>query len=457
MTTTSRERNDAGPSTTPSSVPPPPVVGTTSSPDFPELQSPSSQARAHDSDDYIDEFFRYRPVELRKHENHTKSTGTREPAFFDRHLDPDLQLKHVVYIPSIKTDLMAIADDALKNARSNGTIPPFSHKFPTRGKREIKYPEPIADNIIAEKQIEDMYSETTANYCSLVAATLEFQLPSWGLGPLRYSLATNKAQGIADGFLNIDKPACSSNASPLSTSYASVADKFPTLAIWEFKSLMSGTLDVMEAILEQAVGDVVFIWEGCELGETCTADPKHVEKNGLPKVTGNRMGPDAAPPICPSVENVPSVTFVRTSKDLSNHARTSATRITQQVSSYFGCAALHSDIFHSQTWTEAVQDDVTFVIIHSGNLEIIGIRDRGKKTLYLSDVIQVNGCDYGRLHTGLYIAALRDAASRTRLLDPPNTIPESWTKLYGEDIITKLAAVSRLSFTNLNPRLIDMV
>ena len=79
-----------------------------------------------------------------------------------------------------------------------------------------------------------------------------------------------------------------------------------------------------------------------------------------------------------------------------------------------------------QTWTEAVNDDATFVVINAGNLEIIGKRDRATQSLYISNVIDVTACDYGKLHTGLYIAAIRDARNRTTQLRHCNPRPGNW-------------------------------
>ncbi|KAF9455551.1 hypothetical protein BDZ94DRAFT_662327 [Collybia nuda] len=365
--------------------------------------------------DYVQQFFRYRPETLRKAKNHTPSPKTRTPAFFDRHLDSHLQLLHVVYLPSITADLMKIADDALQAACLDGSLPPMSDQFPTQLHREA-VAESVTEPIICEEQIRNFYKDTTAQFCSRVAATLEFQLPVWTSGRLRYTLSADKNRGIADGFLKIDKDPYVNT--PISESYTLVAGTFPTLALWEFKSLTAGTSNVMEAIVQQTVSCLAFSWEGCDIGKKCIA--LHARKDGSPPVTGNRMGLDADPPICPSVgKSIPGPPN-RSSAVLSKNDRQKAGYITQQ------------------TWSEAVQDDVTFVVINSGNFEIIGIRNRKQQTLFLSDVIKVDDCDYGRLHTGLYIAILRDALNRTLQLRPPN-IPASWTRSYNQQAVTKMS------------------
>jgi hypothetical protein len=54
-------------------------------------------------------------------------------------------------------------------------------------------------------------------------------------------------------------------------------------------------------------------------------------------------------------------------------------------------------------------------VLHSGNNEVIGIRQRGSQTLFVSDVIKPHQCvnpGYGKIHVGIVIAAVRDAMDR---------------------------------------------
>lgn len=63
--------------------------------------------------------------------------------------------------------------------------------------------------------------------------------------------------------------------------------------------------------------------------------------------------------------------------------------------------------------------DTTFIVFQCGNFERIGVRHRQSQTLYLSDVVDVaNGKDpaYGKLHTGLFIAAFEDGFDRAQQL-----------------------------------------
>jgi hypothetical protein len=60
---------------------------------------------------------------------------------------------------------------------------------------------------------------------------------------------------------------------------------------------------------------------------------------------------------------------------------------------------------------------------------VICYRDREQQTLYVSKIIPVNQSGIGKIHTGLYIAAIRDAIDRSAQLDQPD-LPQSWTRPY---------------------------
>jgi hypothetical protein len=64
-----------------------------------------------------------------------------------------------------------------------------------------------------------------------------------------------------------------------------------------------------------------------------------------------------------------------------------------------------------------VRHDSTLIILHSGNLEYVCVRHRASQTLYVSELIDVPRCanpGYGKLHTGIYIAAIQDAMQRIK-------------------------------------------
>ena len=81
-----------------------------------------------------------------------------------------------------------------------------------------------------------------------------------------------------------------------------------------------------------------------------------------------------------------------------------------------------------------VKNDATFLVLNSGNLEIIAIRNRGSRTLFLSDLIVTTNPGYFQIHVGLSIAAIQDAidrAARLNASDASNALPLSWTQYEG--------------------------
>ncbi|TFK66383.1 hypothetical protein BDN72DRAFT_859959 [Pluteus cervinus] len=66
-------------------------------------------------------------------------------------------------------------------------------------------------------------------------------------------------------------------------------------------------------------------------------------------------------------------------------------------------------------WRLAVQQDTTIIVLSCGNYERIGIRHRGSRTLYLSDIIDATRPGYGKLHLGVLMSAVDDALNRYRL------------------------------------------
>ncbi|KAI0281843.1 hypothetical protein BGY98DRAFT_178108 [Russula aff. rugulosa BPL654] len=96
---------------------------------------------------------------------------------------------------------------------------------------------------------------------------------------------------------------------------------------------------------------------------------------------------------------------------------------------------VNAQAFLQQTWAEAVRNNCTIMVMHSGNHEIIGIRHRETQTLYISHVIEPHSCSnpaYGKIQVGIYIAAIQETIDRAkqdieakekRAHDPPADTP----------------------------------
>ncbi|KAG6844552.1 hypothetical protein H0H87_005972 [Tephrocybe sp. NHM501043] len=318
---------------------------------------------------------------------------------------------------------------------------------------------------------------------------------NWSFRPLNSNekgdpVAKNHA--VADGFLNIFDPGAGTKRKTLSKDQQDVFDSFPVLAIWEFKNLnfCSGKdgLSTFQGISSLLGG--CFPWATCKFEGQCVAQHPQIA------TTGAFMGWDAEHHPCQSYHQArDSPEYRQHLKEQIFEAQKAETdgiflakgnrsRVEKRKAAYVtkravrkaallekgeGSSRLETVIEESttfntepaktdlnrdllkplskfvgssrdliqQVWAEAVRHDATFICVHAGNLEIICIRDRLMQTLYVSDMINVHECkNYMQLHTGLIIAAVRDAEDRARLLaDRP--IPKTW--FYESGVVAKKA------------------
>ena len=68
-----------------------------------------------------------------------------------------------------------------------------------------------------------------------------------------------------------------------------------------------------------------------------------------------------------------------------------------------------------------ISTDRTIIILHSGNHELVCLWHRASQTLYISDVIKLPTCTnpgYGKLHVGIYLAAIQDMIDHQKQLHP---------------------------------------
>ncbi|KAF8625476.1 hypothetical protein AX15_005361 [Amanita polypyramis BW_CC] len=75
----------------------------------------------------------------------------------------------------------------------------------------------------------------------------------------------------------------------------------------------------------------------------------------------------------------------------------------------------NSNVEFMQAWAQAVRVDGAVIVLHLGNHELVCLRHRRSQTLYVSKLIVPSSCSdpgYGKLHVGIYIAAIQDAMDR---------------------------------------------
>ncbi|KAJ7155873.1 hypothetical protein C8R46DRAFT_434921 [Mycena filopes] len=377
--------------------------------------------------------------------NTTTNQGTRGPRHYDTHLDADLILKWVEYLPG-NTDLLSILCKAVDE--SLGAKHLMSITFPSVADLQGWHD---AREVSSEAEIAAFYRKTTGSVASQVASGLALEADPDDVWPSLFEFTTvsggSRGGAIPDGFLTMNRlqlrtakgqSGASGNRLIETLSDSHICNR--TLAVWEFKNLDAGGFPVMEEIGRIATIDRLFHWTTCDSASTCTNSAQHYMPGSLHevRVTGDRMGCDAD---CDALKVQPTEDDSKpeSQPNLSQSQPESLDDFSQQDASHVDGAGLKARHILQQVWAQAVKHDTTYLVIHSGNYEYIGLRHRATQTLYLSQLIYPAKCadigGYVKLHTGLYLSAIKDAESRAvkmhnAALEVPSKIPAAWTRNY---------------------------
>ncbi|KAG6918089.1 hypothetical protein DXG01_016541 [Tephrocybe rancida] len=259
--------------------------------------------------DGVQQFFSLKAQALaRDARGATTSRSTRRPQTFDKHLRKELRLKRVVSLPAIPSDLAQLA------------------KKPGLDK--------LSNAVRAEKGVEDAYGKKVAPYCSIVAATLAYQLARWSssciewatteIGPQKFK-GVSKDQAVADGFLNIVKSDALGKSHNLTQTQQAVCGKIKVLVIWEFKNLNPSEKDTEMKEIASGFSDIEFPSQSCTDQLQCRLE--HIAQSP----SGCRMGWDTADHPCPSYEAVRNNISPLKDEASSANIHKSARHIIQQV------------------------------------------------------------------------------------------------------------------------------
>ncbi|KAJ7065532.1 hypothetical protein C8F01DRAFT_748653 [Mycena amicta] len=364
---------------------------------------------------------------LERAKNHTRAAGTRPPGTWDMHLHHELRLKHVKYLPGLTNALAALSQARLSSMSLTNPITGEIPTFFSAAERDEEH-ERLAKHtpIESEAELAGLFNQTIARWCMQTAATLEFKLDTWCPDPpIQWTIrsANSTSYAVADGYLRFASTCPEDMTEEIWNGYQPARDFFPNLAVWEFKSLQVAEDIPAEAILAVSTLPGEFRWQVCPLDETkCLLKHVHnpsvanwaaAHRNGR-LTTGARRGPDVPSEILAAqgLGFGPSEPWVNESEvtDCPLETQIGALNIVQQA------------------WSEFVQEDSSFGVIHGGSHEIICFRDRASQTLYLSDIIHPSAQDgYFAIETGLFMAILREIKQRSQLL---NQTMWAWTAIY---------------------------
>jgi hypothetical protein len=289
--------------------------------------------------------------------DHTRDS-TRPPQYYDKHLDKALRVTKVVYCPGLNPQIGEIADRYYQK---------YLEKFGSSPKHFGIEPDAIRAQLLAEGALvvrsEDgilnNYAKVIPDITLPIVSALAFETPApWSTHYLDWTRDPKRDKAIVDAALriNLDYPSPSNHQCPYTSSQPEnnaaltcpicddprrkemkdTARYFPSITLFEFKSLRSGSYEHLIALLE-LTGDKTFEWVECD--GTCSKSKCYATDF---RVTGGRTGFDSENPIVQLEVADWTETEIgrslRTSKplvELQNRHRVSAKRIIQQVKLLF--------------------------------------------------------------------------------------------------------------------------
>ena len=207
----------------------------------------------------------------------TTATGTtRQAAFYDKHLAPQLILERVVYFDTLISTIANTVDQAIQDAVTKRPLPSHAGALPPE--RVIKEQVFQDDRIkYRETGVSETYLRYTSVYCLPIASTLALH-PSSESWTSILNWTTDGKLGrwaIADGVLRIARRIFQNDQLErqlLQNEDAGKKDIIQrlalgntTLAVWEMKSLTVGTAKVMQEIAEMGLTQAKFPWKKCTL------------------------------------------------------------------------------------------------------------------------------------------------------------------------------------------------
>jgi hypothetical protein len=250
----------------------------------------------------IEALFSWNPPRLIPAAGKKASTGTRSPAFYDKHIPPGMALQQVKHLPSLVRQLAENVDTALHPAASE-TLPSLGDFITARERnRDI---ENLSKFVTDEQGVASYYDKTTARFCAPLASTLALHPKAsssqWRSLVIWTTSVPRSGYAIMDGLLQfmpmpedeksipqwtniIERMESGKRLTFLEMSRAATAS-----ASWEIMSTSAGSQEVMRAVPN--VGK--FFWTFCD-DKACFATHKHEKE--LEKGKDTAMGRDARNP-----------------------------------------------------------------------------------------------------------------------------------------------------------------
>ncbi|KIM75061.1 hypothetical protein PILCRDRAFT_13876 [Piloderma croceum F 1598] len=369
--------------------------------------------------------------------NTKPSTGT---PFYNKHFSTRLILREVKRLLSPVQDLANNVDAAVVAASE--TLPPRKG-FITAEQRDIAMGN--IDTIVTDEEaVSHFYNATTAKFCSPLASTLALHpkapfsqwrsLVRWTQSGARSSYA------ITDGLLRfIGK----SDNEKLEAEWVAIANTMESetrcifeelreylspLGTWEMKSTCAGPLEVMVSKERKKVAHAVVgpdardpPWKLKDDSSITSVDLADRDEAIalLPCSTLHSITSGSTSSMPPPPSKARNSVSGHVSPMKSKEKRKGRKRKRDEDGEAQDRHHLSAQNLLQQAWAQAVRVDGTIIILHSGNYELVCLRHRSSQTLYVSDIIEPPTCanpGYGKLHVGIYVAAIQDTIDRQKQL-----------------------------------------
>ncbi|PPQ71945.1 hypothetical protein CVT26_007174, partial [Gymnopilus dilepis] len=340
-------------------------------------------------------------------------------SFYDRHIASHLVLENIVYLPSLAHSLSKICETSLGSfLKAGGRFSSTNYNiFP------LQCPSVTFKDATS---VCSHYHRYVGNICSRYAYKFSLRPndPSWE-SPTHLFIYTGEARPNfrTEAWLEVtslvsNEPEVLNGLDELSQGKVKgLLEKYPRLATWDFFAMT----EEAQAMFQTLRGNCSFDWV------TCRTLGSHTVSRSIPP-------PDAK--LLPVRAPIKESTKSCQSPSGSRRATTRATRTVtipklvprnksyrQDFRHYIQHVRIHevtvdctTDL--QQAWAKAAVYDSTFIILHCGRYERIGLRHRASKTLFLSgviDTINIKNPSYRKLHIGLHTAIILDALKRQDL------------------------------------------
>ncbi|KAF8907628.1 hypothetical protein CPB84DRAFT_1843848 [Gymnopilus junonius] len=361
-------------------------------------------------------------------------------SFYDRHIASHLILENIVYLPSITQSLSKTCETELQSFFKDGG------QFSSTGYN--MFPLKCGNTSFYDAtDVSSYYHRYIGSVCTRYAYKLALRPDdkAWGSplymdifpGDPRPNLTTEAWLEVPD-FILTNPELFKGLSKTIEGKLKGLLNKYPRLATWD----MFAMTEEAQKMFQTLRGNQLFKWETCRT-------------LGSQTLSHSNPPPDArkGPVLLPVNKRLKYFRGPSSSLQFTTRVAKTVTipKLPPKDKSY------RPDFRHhiQHAWARAAMYDSTFIILHCGRYERIGIRHRGSKTLFLSgviDTINIENPSYRKLHKGKSIGLKRSAdhfdnETLPKTKRPKNTPPtKSDTLRIANEIARRKLALVRLEY-----------